>query len=139
MNRFDPERYTGIALLSAIGAAGVSLYVGPQGDLAVPAAIVAVLSAAAFASLKLFAGTVRRPLGLAVPESSRLVLLRDAFRSGPFGRQTVVSTLEGLRREMGVRANAIGPEEARRAVNEMPVHEFREWVGRRLTELEEGS
>jgi len=119
----------------AIGAAGVALATTTDLAVAVPAAAVA-----AAAGALAVADTVARGLGRAASRPAapfhRPGVVREAFESGRYGRETLVAMLD--------RAERTGPnpglptrslEEIRR-LTALPLPEFRRYLAARLTALE---
>jgi hypothetical protein len=125
--------------IGAAAATAVAVWAGDNTGVAVPAAAAAVLGIALLASMS-FAGRIRptrstfRP-----PERATLVLLRESFRSGPLGRQSIITTIGGLDASIrGSRRAVVSMDEESR-IREMPPSEFRQWVETRLSELEQES
>lgn len=130
-----------VGLLSAFAVlgTGVAVWAGPNFSIAVPAATLALASAAL---LFVEAWAYRTPpFSVRFPSipPSPTYGLRGAFRSGHMGRETIVETLDRLERagpnpELPVR----GSEENRR-IYRMPEREFREYLRERLDRLERRS
>lgn len=121
---------------AAVVATGIAIWAGPNVSIAVPAAALAILAAA-----MLFVGGWldraergrRRPLPRSEPEMFRL---RSSLRSGPLGREDIVTTLDRVERggptpDLPARS----PQEIERLV-QLPLSEFREYLRTRLDDLE---
>lgn len=117
------------AVLAAVGAAST--------DLSAATALAATGAAvAAFGGFVWVGPTVRHRYPAApIPAGSTLTLLRDAFRSGPLGRQAIVATVVSLERDAGIVATGMGPDEERRLLA-LPPAEFRSWLDGRLDRME---
>ncbi|HTT35869.1 MAG TPA: hypothetical protein VLX64_02215 [Thermoplasmata archaeon] len=131
-----PARALALALAIAFG--GVAVWAGPNEATSVPAAGLALVAGVAFAVLSLLP-SVRIDLRAAPPpEYDRLVVLRDAFREGAFGRQRIAQAIGELERASGpAGATRSGADPVLRNPESLPAPEFREWVRARLRELEE--
>jgi hypothetical protein len=126
----------GIALL-VLGAVAALIGVAvPALDQATELAVVGA-ALAMVGSVLLLYPNVRHPVSDEPPlVGSPLVLLRDAFRSGPLGRQAIIATvvsLEASGRTTG--AMGMSPDEERRLIQLDP-RAFRAWLDDRLTRLE---
>ncbi|HXQ94376.1 MAG TPA: hypothetical protein VN864_04310 [Thermoplasmata archaeon] len=81
-----------------------------------------------------------RHRGLPVPPDpvgSSLIRLREAFRSGPLGRQAIIASVVSLERNStGGSLRRLDPEAERRLVASDPAT-FRAWLDDRLSRLEE--
>ena len=67
-----------------------------------------------------------------------MVRLREAFRSGPLGRQAIIASVVSLERNTtgGASLRRLDPEAERRLVASDPAT-FRAWLDDRLSRLEE--
>jgi hypothetical protein len=128
---------TGGIVLLVLGAVAALLGVAVPAldqatELAVAGAALAIVG-----SVLLLAPNVRHPHSEEAPiVGSPLVLLRDAFQSGPLGRQAIIATvvsLEASGRSSG--ATGMSPDEERRLIQLDP-RAFRAWLDERLTRLE---
>jgi len=136
MNVAGPAVLLGAGIAAATG---VAVWAGPNAAVAVPAAGLAVAGVALLAALS-FVGRLRPSRTLfRPPERATLVLLREGFRSGPLGRQSIITALGGLDASIrGPRRAPVSMDEESR-IREMPSADFRRWVETRLAELERES
>jgi len=125
-----------LLILVAGGATGVAIWADRNLALAAPAAAVAVLAAGL-----LFVGAwfdnPRAPVPTPVlPTERDVYLFRFGFRSGRLGREEIVATLDKIER-LGPTPE-LSPRSARdmTAITELSRAEFREYVRRRLDDLE---
>ncbi|MCI4330299.1 MAG: hypothetical protein L3K19_00425 [Thermoplasmata archaeon] len=125
-------------LLFATVALGllVAFWAGPNLAAAIPAAAIASLGAAAYAGLLLEERVRRVPAPLPVLGGDPVVGLRESFRSGPIGRQSIIQLIATMERSLGSRGSApITPAEELRLLNGSRA-EFRTWVAGRIQRLE---
>jgi hypothetical protein len=132
MNRW----FAGLLLVLAGAATGVALWAGPNLPVAAGAAAAAVLAAGALFLTAWFDRADRRP-GVAARSPERdIFLFRFGFRSGRFGREEVVTTLDRIER------SGPAPELQPRSSREMDeivrlsAREFSDYVRRRVDDLE---
>ncbi|MCI4367645.1 MAG: hypothetical protein L3K08_07835 [Thermoplasmata archaeon] len=115
---------------------GLALWAGGNVDTAVPAAVLAVAGAAGLAAQELWPRLRRPSAPVPLPVGDPLVGLRDAFRSGRLGRQTIIASVASLHRGLG--EGIRGPlslEEERRLIR-ASAGEFRRWLEGEVTQLE---
>jgi|HubBroStandDraft_1064217.scaffolds.fasta_scaffold04820_9 hypothetical protein len=120
----------------AIGLTGVALWAGPNVPLALPAAALAVLVAGF-----LFVGAWRDSEARPKPKAPLLFepdvfRLRTAIRSGPLGREEIITTLDRVER-MGPTPDlpTRGTDEMNQLIRVTP-EEFRQYLRHRLQDLE---
>jgi hypothetical protein len=131
-------RFTGGGFLIGVAAlaTGIAIWAGPNLAIAAPAAAFATLAAGLLlvgAWVDVEGGERRRPRPRGEPELFRL---RSALRSGPLGREELVTTLDRVER-MGP-----SPDLAPRTPQQMELlvrlspPEFRRYLRARLDDLE---
>ena len=122
---------------AAIVLTGVALWAGPNVPIALPAAALAVL-AVGF----LFLGAWTDSEGRKRPRVARVwepdvFRLRTAIRSGPLGREEIVTTLDRVER-MGLNPNLPSrTAEEMHTLTRVTPEEFRVYLRRRLDDLED--
>ncbi|HEV8049050.1 MAG TPA: hypothetical protein VGP88_00480 [Thermoplasmata archaeon] len=133
------EEPAGLALLvlgGILAAAAIAATVEPG----VGTALAATGAALAGAGVLLLVSPAVRHRGPTAPDDpvgSSLVLLREAFRSGPLGRQAIIASVVSLEQgTTGATLRRLDPEEERRLVASDPAA-FRAWLDQRLTRLEQ--
>jgi hypothetical protein len=129
----------GLLIAIAALATGVGVWAGGNLEFAAPAATTAVLAAGL---LLVGVWLDRRPAAPAVPVAAPPrdeFLFRFGFRSGRLGREEVLSTLDRIERT-GPNPNlpARSSEEIASVVG-LPRADFREYVRRRVQDLEDRS
>lgn len=131
-------RFTGGGLLLGVAAVaiGIAIWAGPNLSIAAPAAAFATLAAGLLlvgAWLDTREGEQRRFRPRSEPEMFRL---RSALRSGPLGREELVTTLDRVER-MGPSPDLAPrtPQQMEHLVRLSPP-EFREYLRSRLDDLE---
>ena len=121
-------------MAAAIGLAVLAAATADPGlasELAVAGAALAALG-----GVLLLLPIVRPPFTPRPPiVGSSLVLLRDAFRSGPLGRQAIVANVVSLELRDDAKAAGLNPEEERRILA-LDAAGFRAWLDGRLERLE---
>jgi hypothetical protein len=115
---------------------GVAIWAGPNVPLALPAAAIAVIVVAAMFVLAWADSEGRKRPKVATVWEPDVFRLRTAIRSGPLGREEIITTLDRVER-MGPT-----PDLPTRGVDEMnqltkvSPEEFRTYLRRRLDDLE---
>jgi len=129
----------------AIAAAAVAIDAGGSLGTAVPAAAAAVIlvSIVGVAELQVRSyrlvpvrGGMGRPPTPGRVESDSLLRLRRSFRTGEFGRSSILATLWALERGLSPADRTSLSLEAERAVLDLPPDQFRKWVEDRLQRIE---
>jgi len=126
----------GFLVAVAAGATGVAIWAGPNPAIAAPAAALAVVAA----GLLFLAAGVDRPPVAAPPRPPALprdeYLFRYGFRSGPLGREEIVATLDRIERSGPNPQLPSRSSSEVASVVELPRADFREYVRRRVEDLE---
>ena len=115
---------------------GLAVWAGGNVDTAVPAAVLAVGGAAGLAAQELWPRLRRPTTPPTLLVGDPLVGLRDAFRSGQLGRQTIIATIATLHRGLGGGAASPLPLEEERRLLRASSTEFRRWLEGEVTRLE---
>lgn len=123
-------------LVAAIALAAAAAVADPNTASELPLAVAAGVALAAFATLSVVGQTRFARAPFVPPVTDPLVALRQAFRSGPLGRQRVVGAILELQREAFGRTGSAAPGGAGPRPEELPPPEFRAWVAAQLDELE---
>lgn len=131
-----PGWASAVAIAAISGGAVVTVWAGPNEATAVPAAGLTALVASAYVGWLLY-DRVRWPR-TAPPTISGdpIIGLREAFGSGPIGRQKIILLLTSMERSLGEHHyEPVAPEEERRLLSASG-GEFHRWVDERLRQLE---
>lgn len=127
------------ATLLSLGAAAAVIAAGASAanpGIATPLAAIGA-GLAGFGGVLLLMPSVRHRYSRPTPlVGATLVLLRDAFRSGPLGRQAIIATVVSLElQRVSGPGTGMNPEEERRIIALDPPG-FRLWLDDRLEQLE---
>jgi hypothetical protein len=120
-------------------AVGVALWAGPNLAVAEPAAAAAIALVALEVALALRprlrrSGPWLDPAVFAPPDLPGLVI-----EEGAMGRQTIIATISGLEAEVfGAQRRGLSLDEEMQLAR-APPRQFREWVDRHLTDLEQAT
>lgn len=121
----------------AILATAVAIWAGPNLSLAIPAAGVAVLSAALlFVIAWQDSEALARRSGAGTSPRPELFRLRISIRSGPLGREDIIATLDRIERAGPTPDLPSRTADELRQLTRVPPGEFRAYVRTRLEFLE---
>lgn len=125
-----------IALVAAIGGAAFAILAGPDLSTAVPAGLLAVAGAGAFAFLLLGGRTDWSADDGGVPEGTALSLIVEGFQGNPLGRQAILGAVVSLERDLPPGEHRSPNLREEQQLLASSASEFDAWVRRRLDRLE---
>ncbi len=124
-------------LLGAAALVGLAIWAGPNVGLAIPAAT-AALVVGGFLLVLAYERKARSPIAPveSEPGISPGVNVREAFASGPMGREDIVLLLDKIERAGPNPTLPVRDADAVAQLTALPANEFRRYVAARLTTLE---
>jgi hypothetical protein len=126
----------GLLILVAAGATAVALWAGPNLTLAAPAATLAVLAAGLLVAGAWLDRRNRAPASVALPTGGDEFLVRFGFGKGRLGREEIVATLDRIERTGATPELPVLPRSEMEAIVGLSGPAFREYVRRRIEDLE---
>jgi hypothetical protein len=127
----------GTLIAVAVVTTGVAFWAGPNPSISAPAAGIAVLAVGLLFVAAWADAPEPTPTAEVTPPERDEFLFRFGFRSGRLGREEIVATLDRIER---TGPTPLLPSRSKREVAsivELPRRDFREYVQRRVRELEE--
>ncbi|MCI4344242.1 MAG: hypothetical protein L3J87_01260 [Thermoplasmata archaeon] len=125
-----------IAIVAAIVGSVLAILAGPDLATAVPAGMLAVAGAAAFAFLLLGGRADWSADDAELPEGSALSLLVEGFHGNPLGRQAVLGAVVSLERDLPPGTHRSPTLREEQGLLASSPSDFDAWVRSRLDRLE---